>query len=150
MSLRSTISTGAKRLIQPIVAASSAWQIAGSASFRQDAARGVSTAAPDGTQSSSSRADEYTSRNGTEEQRTGYRRGQRSPLLHTFDLSPTQACERFEAWQRSSSILAPRGLLSAKGVNAPKAELLPFWCFDATLEVQHRGKLWHKTGKGET
>eukprot|EP00873_Tetraselmis_striata_P029086 jgi/Tetstr1/449350/TSEL_003863.t1 len=86
-------------------------------------------------------------RSGTPAQSSGFRAGQPPPLLRPFDLTPAAAVERFEAAQRAASFLAPRGLLNGEH-NAPRPELLPFWCFDATLEVQHRGKLWRRAGKG--
>mmetsp|Transcript_11233 Transcript_11233/g.31835 ORF Transcript_11233/g.31835 Transcript_11233/m.31835 type:complete len:597 (-) Transcript_11233:689-2479(-) len=67
---------------------------------------------------------------------------QSPPLLRPFDLTPADAWERFEGWQRQGGLLAPRSLLGCKSGSALIPELLPFWMFDATFHVQFRGRLW--------
>lgn len=59
------------------------------------------------------------------------------PRVVPFQVSLQEAQESFENWQQSHW-LAP-GRLLRKGLGSMHAALLPFWIFEATVQVEYAG-----------
>lgn len=67
-----------------------------------------------------------------------FRPGSFKPRLVPFRLGLEEAQGAFEAWQ-STHWLAPRRVLGA-GTSAVRPVLLPFWIFEATMQVHYTGR----------
>ena len=59
------------------------------------------------------------------------------PRIVPFAIGQEQALHSFETWN-SAHWLAPRKLLT-DGLRHLRAELLPFWLFEATTHVSYSG-----------
>lgn len=65
----------------------------------------------------------------------------RSATLLPFQLSRHQAEQAFDAWHKQR-LLSPSGLLTG-AVGPMRQAYLPFWLFDASVQVQYTGALRH-------
>lgn len=65
-------------------------------------------------------------------------RSHREASLIDFGITPSEALKRFQAWQ-SQHWLAPSSLLKDPTTFTLQPTLLPFWLFEAAVEMRYSG-----------
>ncbi|KAL4452672.1 hypothetical protein ABPG75_008334 [Micractinium tetrahymenae] len=72
----------------------------------------------------------------------------RPPQVVPFQITESQARDKFLAWQRGAARLAPSSLLPRGGPWNMRAALLPFWLFDVQARVEYAGSVGLRNKEG--